>query len=422
MQNDRYQANLTLREPTGSIVPHVALYAIQFVALASPSFKYRRLFFSSIIIALAIQAHLNPHFTNNVALAQPFTIAWSYYMATLAKLLFSANGPEAQYWRIDRPAAEARSFVGFGWRKLVWASMVVFNQRGVRWNHQVKNVPLIPQGQSKTKFLFWQAWQFVKCMMIADLLFELTRRWMFMLPDGSVGTVNSKYLSLQHPDWRWSFAKAFVFGSTPYFMLSMQYAQFAFVAVLLGLSKPEDWPSPFGKLSHATTVRDFWGSYWHQQLRHMLTQYSDAVATFFRIRKGTNMSSYTKLYTAFLISGTFHALSQLQMPSPINITAEERTRGFFLFFVWQMAAITLEDFVQWIVRTTRVPIFRGEGTWISTVVGWAWVTVVMWKGLPLVGDTFVRMRMGVDPLLPNSFSRGFVERWVPIPPPSFERM
>jgi hypothetical protein len=242
MDNDAYVPNTTFREPTSSITPHVALYLVQFIALASPPFRGRRVLFSSAIIALAIQSQLNPHFSNNVAIVQPFTIAWSYYMATLAKLLFSdPPGPEASYWRIDRPAKEALSYAAFGWRKLVWSVMLVFNQRGVRWNHQVKNVPALPQTlrSSKTKFLLYQAWQFGKCMMVADLLFELTRRLMFTTPDGRVGDMNSKYLTLDHADWRWSFAKALVFGSTPYFMLSMQYAQFAFVAVLLGLNKPE---------------------------------------------------------------------------------------------------------------------------------------------------------------------------------------
>jgi hypothetical protein len=236
---DYYIPNTTFREPTDSIVPHVALYVIQLIALAAPPFRGRRLVFSSLIIVLGYQAHINPHFTNTVALAQPFTIAWSYYMATLAKLLFSTEpGPESNYWRVDKPAKEALNFAAFGWRKLVWAVALVFNQRGVRWNHEVKNVHIAPK-QTRTRFLALNAFQFVKCMLTADLMFELTRRMMFTAPDGRVGEMNSRYLTLRHEHWRWSFAKALVFGCTPYFMLSMQYAQCAFIAVLLGLSKPE---------------------------------------------------------------------------------------------------------------------------------------------------------------------------------------
>jgi len=243
--------NITFREPGSSIIPHVALYICQFIALAAPPFRGRRFLFSALIIGLCIQAHLHPHFTNNVGLAQPFTIAWSYYMATLAKLLFSdQSGPEGSYWRIDRPAKEAMAYAGFGWRKIVWATMLVFNQRGIRWNHQVKNIPKLP-AQSRSRFLAYQAYNFAKCLIVADLLFELSRRLFFTPADGAVGELNSKYLTLRHPSYVWSFAKIFVFGATPYFMLSMQYAQFAFVAVLLGLSKPEVRMSSFTSVIHS---------------------------------------------------------------------------------------------------------------------------------------------------------------------------
>src|SRR3954463_9487643 len=103
----------------------------------------------------------------------------------------------------------------------------------------------------------------------------------------------------------------------------------------------------------------------------MLTIYTDAFANYFRIPRGTNLSSYTKLYLAFGISGVFHALSQLQMPCPINITSIERTWGFFLFFLWQMVAITFEDFVQWIVPASI------GGRW-RTAAGRLWVIGSFW--------------------------------------------
>ena len=188
---------------------------------------------------LAVQAQIKPHFTNNVGLAQPFTIAWSYYFSTLEKFLFSGEqGPEGDFWRIDRPVGEALSFRGFSFAKWKWASMMMLNQRGIRWNHQVKNVPEMSK-REKSTFLLWQAWEFMKCLLVADLLFQLSTRLFFTSPDGQVGMLNSKYLTLRHPDWRWSFVKAFVFGATPYFMVSMQYAQMSFLAVLLGFSKPE---------------------------------------------------------------------------------------------------------------------------------------------------------------------------------------
>jgi hypothetical protein len=179
---------------------------------------------------------------------------------------------------VDKSAKEASGYAAFGWKKTVWAFNLIANQRGIRWNHQIKNVPA-QSPKSKAKFLFDQLYRFFQCMLYADLLFELTRRLSFTTPDGKVGALNSKHLTMRDADWRWSFVKTFIFGATPYWMLSMQYAQFAFISVLAGLSKPEDWPNPFGSLAFTGTLRDFWGKFWHQQLRHVrrLHHYNSSV-------------------------------------------------------------------------------------------------------------------------------------------------
>lgn len=149
----------------------------------------------------------------------------------------------------------------------------------------------------------------------------------------------------------------------------------------------------------------------------MLSQYTEAFCAFFNISKGTNTSSYTKLWLAFLISGTFHAVSSLQMPPPNNLTPGERSLGFFWFFIWNVSAITLEDFLQWCARKVfpKGELTR-EGSWIRTIVGYVWVTVVIWQGLPLVGDMCLRLRVGAESPLPFSLSKDLVERYIPIPP------
>ncbi|KAH6666346.1 toxin biosynthesis protein [Halenospora varia] len=408
-------ANKQLKGPDSSIIPHILLWFVQIIALASPPFLGRRAIFSVWIILLAIYCNLHPYFTNDFALAQPFSIAWSFYMATLAKLLFSGpQGPESQFWRIDKPAKEAHSYPGFSWRKIRWAAVLMFNQRGVRWSHQVKNVPELPK-MSKSRFLAIQLSKFVGCACAADILFEIHRRVNFTTPDGQVGEINSKYLTLRHSDLTWSLVKTFSFGALPYFMLSMQYAQGAFLAVLLGISKPEDWPSAFGSFEETKTIRSFWGAFWHQQLRHMLTSYTDAFANMLKIPRGTNLSSYTKLYLAFLLSGTFHSLGQLHLPRSSNITAGECAEGFFLFFVWQAAAITAEDFAKWIVRKNGWSPQSNKSKRYCNMIGHAWVFFSMWMSFPIVGDTMLRMRIGTGQFAPFPLMRPLVEAYVPIP-------
>jgi hypothetical protein len=138
---------------------------------------------------------------------------------------------------VDKPAREATTYTAFGWKKLAWAFNLMLNTRAIRWNHQVKNVPQVPK-QTRSRFLVSQALKFMRNMLIADLLFQAGLRIFWTTSDGRVGEVNSKCMTMRHDDRRWSFAKCLVFGATPYFMMSMQYAQFAVLAVLFGLSQP----------------------------------------------------------------------------------------------------------------------------------------------------------------------------------------
>jgi hypothetical protein len=163
--------NTTYQEPQSSIVSHIALYLVQWLALASPPFRYRRALFTTLIVALAAYALTHPYLTNDVSLAQPFNISWSFYLATLVKL----NLPdliEENYWRIGRPAREATSYAAFGYRKLRWTSALLLNTRLIRWNQEVKNVPH-RRKQSRISFLASQTLQVAKNMLVADLLFQI---------------------------------------------------------------------------------------------------------------------------------------------------------------------------------------------------------------------------------------------------------
>ncbi|KAK7709274.1 hypothetical protein SLS63_013242 [Diaporthe eres] len=265
---DRSVANDVFSEPNDSIVPHIALYVTQLVALVSPKFTGRRFFFSGILLALMVQAMRHPRFTNNMGTAQPFCIQWSFWIATMEKLLLSGEeGPEAHFWRLDKRPREAESYPWFSFRKLSWAFMLILNQRGVGWNHQVKNVPRVTETK-KSAFLMNRLFWFVTNFLLADLLFHLSIRFFYTNPvTGVVGDVNSKYLTLDYACPGWRFVTIFVFAATPYFVLSAQNSLFSIVFVSLGFGSPEDWPHQFNPISEAFTVRFFWGKYWHQNIR-----------------------------------------------------------------------------------------------------------------------------------------------------------
>ncbi|ETS77620.1 hypothetical protein PFICI_09682 [Pestalotiopsis fici W106-1] len=410
-------ANTALKEPDSSIAPHIFLWACQVAALISPPFPGRRGVFATLIISLAIYCNLHPHFTNDMGLAQPFSIAWSFYLSTLATLLRgSSSGPEDRFWRIGNPAKEARAYAAFGWSKIRWAFALLVNLRGIGWNHQVKNVPKPPR-TGRSRFLVEQLVRFVVFLSVGDLLYELHRRMNFTSLDGTVSSIDSKYMTLRHPVLHWRLARAFVLGALPFCMISMQSAQLSFVTVLLGLNKPQDWPSTFGSFEDTRTVRLFWGSFWHQSIRHTLTSFTDMFCDMSRIPRGTNLSSYTKLYLAFLISGTFHALGQLHLPRPSNITAAECTMGFIYFFMSQAIAITLEDFVIWLGCSSGLMPESPRAKRCIKWLGRTWVFLFILWTLPFVGDIILKVRVGTGSLLPFPLWRPVVEAWIPIASP-----
>lgn len=401
------------RDCTGSIVPHILVYVVQLLALASAPFRGRRALFSTLIVGLVIVSQINPRFTNNIALAQPFTISWSVYISTLEKILFSADlGPEASFWHQDRAAKEAVSYSAFGIRKLRWALVIMLNQRGVRWNFEVKNTPKATIF-GRWSFLKLQTLNLIYYILMADLMCQLSIRLFYTAPSGETGLLDSKYLTLTHSDWRWSLLKAFVFGATPYYMCCFQYTIFSIPAVLLRLSKAEDWPPIFGQLKDATSVRKFWGQYWHQTIRKSLTAYSTAFVKICNISRGTTLSAYTQIWLAFAISGVMHANSMRVLPRPISISTAECTIGMVQFFLWQAMAITIEDFVMLIWK-------RGVGRmppeYLRTLFGWGWVVSSFWYSMSWAGDVMLRMRLGEETFLPGTVLGPWVEKFVPIPP------
>jgi hypothetical protein len=146
--------------------------------------------------------------------------------------------------------------------------------------------------------------------------------------------------------------------------------------------------------------------------KQLFNAWTGAFVDFVGIKRGTNASSYTQLWLAFVVSGLFHANAMRGIPAPANITVDEYTTGWIQFFVLQAAAITFEDFVQWRWRqlggkTTGPSVLR-------TLVGYVWVTCWIWYSLPLVGDLMLRMRVGEAAFLPFSVEESWM-KYIPLP-------
>ncbi|OJD31014.1 toxin biosynthesis protein [Diplodia corticola] len=407
-----------LRPTRGSSTPHLLLVFFQLFFLSSPSFAGRRWIAIGTLSILAIWAQLSP-WTHNPGAANFAALAWPHWLATIEKFLNDTPTPEAALWPVDKDAGVALSYFPFGFRKLKWAVALILNLRGIRYNFQVKNVqkPRFTSTQRRGVILFilWQSMELAYFMLMGDLVAQLGMRLFFPSGPDQHGRIDMQ-LDIRDADWRMSFLKALVFGSGPYFFINMQYTLVSIFFVAIGVSKPEDWPPLFGRLAEATTVRSFWGKFWHQMIRKVglpsprppsslaLSQLTSKkpqqplqgltrrIVDVVGIKRGTNTSSYMQLWFSFAISGVMHAASMTLMPCPASVSEWDRWSGLVFYFLWQAAAITFEDFVLFVWRSA----FGGGGesrTWKS-VVGYVWVTCSFWFSLPMAADVMLKLRMG----------------------------
>ncbi|KAK2874944.1 hypothetical protein FQN49_001918 [Arthroderma sp. PD_2] len=444
-------SNKDLHPANGSIIPHLLLIAAQILLLAGPRLlPGRRALAAMTILTLAVVAQCN-RFTNNPGLANLFALAWPHWLSALEKIVFaSPGGPEADLWRVDRVAREAVAWPTLGWRKIKWAVTLLLNLRGIRWSYQVKNVPPVPglDRMSRGRFLLWRLVELVLVVLMADLVSQMGLRFFYTDAAGVVGALDSKYLSIRDHRLGWSFLKALTFGLGPYYFINMQYLVVSIVAVATGISRPSvsiNFQNKRDRIVKNETNQNGIGlatTFWKIERSHhnakllgnilasnaaqsvyptplcvnnwlimqSLSTITGAFVDAVGVRRGTNTSSYTQLWLAFTISGVMHALSQLLMPRPANITPSEIVIGIFLFFPCQAAMITIEDFVIWLWKK-----YFGMQTprW-APVLGYLWVVCALWFALPFAGDSMVHLKMGEVPPLPFTLAAPFV-RMIPIP-------
>lgn len=101
----------------------------------------------------------------------------------------------------------------------------------------------------------------------------------------------------------------------------------------------------------------------HTQSDQFVVPFGKGLASFLGFKPGTNGSSYTQLYTAFIITAITHIGGDaLINPSRLGISCP--------FFIYQALAITFEDVVIAAARRAGV-----EETKWTRVMGYVWVAI-----------------------------------------------
>ncbi|KAF4120326.1 hypothetical protein GMORB2_3127 [Geosmithia morbida] len=263
---------------------------------------------------------------------------------------------------------------GVGGWTLAWRALCVFfNLRrvGTRWEPaNVRPPPGSARLRGRLRFVMAMTARCVACYLLVDLMSLLPR------PEERLFTREKQTLwrlwDLSTEDVVFRLSACCGLWITSYLFQMFNVSLAGLLAVVAGLSRPELWPPVFGPLWTMYSIRDFWGTFWHQSLRKAITGWADYISDdVMRLTRGTLVSRYTRLLLAFFISGTLH-LGQ----DRIYVTPGERYSSP-TFFCVQALAIMVEDGLR--ALTAPLPIPQP----VRRVVGYAWTVAWLWWITPI---------------------------------------
>jgi hypothetical protein len=210
-------------KPTfGNVLPHVLLPIAMILGLASPPFRGRGVFWTTIIGYLVYRSLLD-EFPSDIQSRYAVFQSWFWYMPTIQKLLCSE--PEQAYWRLDKLRAEA-THMSFGFEKLRWAAALLVNPRGIGWNFQIRGVPLLDyRKEQKSNFLIRQTLRLFQGYLLTETALLYLRTCKF--PDVLDNITYGKQIVI-----------GLVSGILVYGSWLFQWSTVSILGVASGLSKP----------------------------------------------------------------------------------------------------------------------------------------------------------------------------------------
>ncbi|KAJ4465286.1 membrane bound O-acyl transferase family-domain-containing protein [Lentinula edodes] len=314
--------------PTLESTPSFTLPLLYLLFAIGLSFRSRLLRASFLAIILAI-SYRTVFYTSTSEAPMNYLYATCSFSLFFSALDFLAiTDPYTELRRIGQ--VESVSSMPF-FSRFMWCWKLILTPRGIGWTHEPTNViPPRPKPQSRISFIISQLPSSIILIFVADASNLLLRSHPGFLPGGpSIADVG--------PLMR--FVNVFLFGTSSFYALQLQYKLLSIMVTAVGLSHPENWPNLMGYWSDAYTIRRLWGRTWHQIMRRWVSAAGNLVAQkLLRLTPGTNLSAYTKLFIAFLISGIIHQMGDYSLQH-----RDFWAGGSLTFFLLQAAAIMVED-------------------------------------------------------------------------------
>ena len=165
----------------------------------------------------------------------------------------------------------------------------------------------------------------------------------------------------------------FIWSSWSIFTATHDLLAFAFIA--LGIDEPEDWPSLYGSIFEAYSIRRFWGRFWHHLVQRSYCTYGSLLSQkILCLPRGSFADRTCVSFAVFLLSGIVHACITAQLGFTCGYWED------IAFFMMCHAALLVEASVQRLASLA----FGGDRPdgWICRLVGYTWVFGFLFWALP----------------------------------------
>ena len=280
------------------------------------------------------------------------------------------------------------------YERLFWILDLVWSLRVLHWSHgrRENHVPgaRLERPQKHTLSLLRHTLRLLLVYLSADLLKEII----------AMDPYFWGYIEHDPPDYIKSALpvpalvqayRMLVAFATFYFALDFGYTFTLLLCVsILGPSVAGIWGHEwayrplYGNLSSVATrgLQGWWGAWWHQCFRFILTSPTNAIINKFGIPKRGFLARTLGIVIPFLISGAIHACGSYTM------WGQTRPINAFTFFVLQPVGIAMQVMGSWSLHQSnlmhKIPHRVREATNIVFTVFWLLLT------FPLLADDFAK--------------------------------
>lgn len=307
-------------------------------------------------------------------------IAVTFERLICSRWNYDAGGPERFCDALAKKDGNSRTK-----SKLYYAIDLCFNARGVDRPWPLKTTPpAYPPSKTVMSFLLGRlASIIISLALILGAAYQ-PKPPAHLLTPRHVHTLNRiNELTIEEVVFKVLSALSFLLGI--YTFVCFLCNSLVVLIISTGMYDFRSCRTNFGSIFEAYSIRRFWSHFWHQYLRSTLEGIGDwTVDRLPLLRSNRIVARYSRIFIAFLVSGTVHIGCDVAAKIPLSES------GAVNFFCSQALGIMVEDGVQEIYRRSVGSSRKETPKLWAKIMGYVWVVSFMSCTLPVWAFPYLR--------------------------------